>query len=145
MELKELCLFDRLCWAAENLEKYHTDYRIVYEDNIDEPAKVVSPDPNWMACAMHGGILPPVWVYHELAKDEAQPGFEKHTRGYLLHETEPMGPMTEEEAIEYLIMKDVPQHVWKTWNESNKPKLRICKTHQLPQTRAWRNAWKLVA
>lgn len=145
MKLKQLRLFERLCWAKDNLEKYHTDYRIVYEDNIDEPAKVVNPDPNWMACALHGGILPPVWVYHELAKDEAQPGFEKHTRGYLLHETEPMGPMTEEEAIEYLIMKDVPQHVWKTWNVSNKPKLRICKKHQLPQSRAWRNAWKLAA
>ena len=142
-ELKELHLFDRLCWAKENLEKFHTEYVIVYEDDIEEPAKVVSPDSNWMACALHGGILPPVWVYHELAKDEAQPGFEKHTRGYLLHETEPMGPMSEEEAIEYLVMKDVPQHVWKTWNDGNKPKMVICRKEQLPQTRQWRNAWRI--
>ena len=145
MNLSEMHLWERLHWAKQNLEKYDSEYIVVYEDNIDEPAKVVSPDPNWMACAMHGGILPPVWVYHELEKDEAQPGFEKHTRGHLLHETNPMGPMTEEEAIEYLIMKDVPQHVWKTWNVGNKPKLRICKKHQLPQSRAWRNAWKLAA
>ena len=72
-------------------------------DNLDEPAKVTHPDPNWMACALNGGILPPVWVYWELKKDEAQPDFVKHTRGYLLHNTEPVKAMTEEEAIEYLI------------------------------------------
>ena len=143
MNLSEMHLWERLYWAKENLEKYNTEYVVVYEDNIDEPAKVVSPDPNWMACALHGGILPPVWVYHELEKDEAQPGFEKHTRGYLLHETEPMGPMTEEEAIEYLIMKDVPQYVWETWNDGNKPKMVICKQKQLPSTREWRNAWRI--
>jgi hypothetical protein len=112
MELKEFKLFDRLCWAKDNLEPHQSDYRVVFEDNVDEPAKVLVPDPNWMACAMHGGILPPVWVYHELEKDEKTSGFKKHTRGYLLHETEPMPPMSEEEAIEYLIMKDIPNHIW---------------------------------
>ena len=143
MQLKELKLFDRLCWAKENLEPYQSDYRVVYENDVDEPAKVLVPDPNWMACAMNGGILPPVWVYHELARDEAMPGFKKHTRGYLLHDTEPMPPMSEEEAIEYLIMKDIPNHIWRTWNEGNKPKMVICKKEQLPQTREWRNAWKI--
>jgi hypothetical protein len=52
-----------------------------------------------MACALQGGILPPVWVYHELAKDEAQPDFKKHTRGYLLHQTEPVEAMTEGNRI----------------------------------------------
>ena len=42
--------------------------------------KIPVPDPNWMACALQGGILPPVWVYQELAKDEAEPDFKKHTR-----------------------------------------------------------------
>ena len=143
MQLKELKLFDRLCWAKENLEPYQSDYRVVFEVDVDEPAKVLVPDPNWMACAMNGGILPPVWVYHELADDEAKPYFKKHTRGYLLHDTEPMPPMSEEEAIEYLIMKDIPRHIWRTWNEGNKPKMVICKKEQLPQTREWRNAWKI--
>jgi hypothetical protein len=137
-------LFDRLCWAKENLDGVQSDYRVVYEDSVDECAKILVPDPNWLACALQGGILPPVWVYHELAKDEAQPDFKKHTRGYLLHETEPVGAMTEEEAIEYLIQKDVPQHVWKTWNEGNKPKMVICRKEQLPSTREWRNAWKIA-
>jgi len=136
-------LFDRLCWAKENLEGVQSDYRVVYEDSVDECAKILVPDPNWMACALQGGILPPVWVYHELAKDEAQPDFKKHTRGYLLHNTEPVEAMTEEEAIEYLILKDCPESVWKTYNEGNRLKMVICKKEQLPQTREWRNAWKI--
>jgi len=136
-------LWDRLCWAKENLEGYQSDYRVVYEDSIDECAKILVPDPNWMACALQGGILPPVWVYHELAKDEAEEGFKKHTRGYLLHETEPVEAMTEEEAIEYLILKDCPRQVWENYNKGNRPTMVICKKEQLPQTREWRNAWKI--
>jgi len=136
-------LFDRLCWAKENLEGVQSDYRVVYEDSVDECAKILVPDPNWMACALQGGILPPVWVYHELAKDEAQPDFKKHTRGYLLHNTEPVEAMTEEQAIEYLILKDCPQHVVETWNEGNRPTMVICKKEQLPQTREWRNSWRI--
>ena len=104
-------LFARLGWAKENLEPFQSDIRVVYEDGLDEPSKILVPDPNWMACALQGGILPPVESYWELKKDEEQPDFKKHTRGYLLHETEPVGPMTEEEAIEYLIKKDVPSHI----------------------------------
>jgi len=110
---------------------------------MENPAKVLCPDPNWMACAMQGGILPPVEVYWELAKDEAQPDFKKHTRGYLLHNTKPVEKMTEEEAINYLIMKDIPERVWRTWNVGNKPKMVICRTHQLPEHRQWRNAWQI--
>ena len=44
-------LWDRLGWAKENLEPYRSEYCIVWEDpdNLDEPAKVTHPDPNWMA------------------------------------------------------------------------------------------------
>ena len=138
-------LWERLCWAKENLEAVQSEYRVVYEDSLDECVKILVPDPNWMAAAMHGGILPPVWVYHELAKDEAEEGFTKHTRGYLLHDTPPVDAMTEEQAIEYLIMKDVPQSVWQTWDEGNRPKMVICRKEQLPVTREWRNAWRLAA
>ena len=51
--------------------------------------------------------------------------------------------MTEEQAIEYLIMKDVPQSVWLDYNSGNKPKMVICRKEQLPATREWRNAWKI--
>ena len=142
-EFKGTHLFDRLCWAKENLEGYQSDYRVVYEDNIDECAKILVPDPNWMACALQGGILPPVQVYWELAKDEAQPDFKKHTRGYLLHNTKPVEAMTEEQAIEYLIMKDIPERVWKDYEQANRKRLLIVKKEQLPQHRTWRNAWKI--
>ena len=96
-----------------------------------------------MACALQGGILPPVQVYWELAKDEAQPDFVKHTRGYLLHETQPIEALDEKSAIEYLIMKDISPSIWQTWDEGNKPKIVICRKEQLPQTREWRNAWRI--
>jgi hypothetical protein len=137
-------LWDRLCWAKENLEGVQSDYRVVYEDSIDECAKILVPDPNWMAAALQGGILPPVQVYWELARDEAEEGFTKHTRGHLLHNTKPVDAMTEEQAIEYLIMKDVPQSVWREWDGGNKPKMVICRKEQLPGTREWRNAWKIT-
>ena len=122
-------LWDRLCWAKENLEGKQSDYRIVWEDpdKPEECSKITVPDPNWMACALQGGILPPVEVYWELAKDEAQPDFKKHTRGYLLHNTKPIDAMTEEQAIEYLIMKDIPQRVWREYQKANQPRLVICK------------------
>lgn len=136
-------LWLRLVWAKENLEPYQSDYRVVFEDSVDECAKILVPDPNWMACAMQGGILPKIENYWALAEDEAKPDFKKHTRGYLLHDTEPMSAMTEEEAIEYLIMKDIPKSVWQNWDSGNKPKMVICRKGQLPQTREWRNAWRI--
>ena len=57
--------------------------------------------------------------------------------------TKPVGPMTEEQAIEYLIMKDCPQSVWRDYDSGNKPKMVICRKEQLPATREWRNAWKI--
>ena len=136
-------LWERLCWAKEHLEKVQSDIRVVYEDSVDAPAKILVPDPNWMACALQGGLLPPVESYWELGKDDAPPNFKNHTRGYLLHDTKPVDAMTEEEAIEYLIKKDIPQSVWKTWNKGNKPTMVICRTHQLPEHRQWRDAWQI--
>ena len=56
-------LWDRLSWAKENLKPFQTQYCVVYEDSPDEPAKILHADPNWMACALQGGILPPVSSY----------------------------------------------------------------------------------
>ena len=58
---------------------------------------------------------------------------------------EPVKAMTEEEAIEYLIQKDIPERVWRDYEKSNRPRLVICKKEQLPQHRTWRNAWKIAA
>ena len=139
-------LWNRLGWAKENLEPYRTEYCVVWEDpeTPDEPAKVTHPDPNWMACALQGGILPPVESYWELKKDENTPGFVKHTRGpELLHNSKPIDAMTEEQAIEYLIQKDIPAHVWQDSDRANKPRMVICTKSQLPSTRTWRNSWRI--
>ena len=139
-------LFNRLSWAKENLEMVRSEYCVVWEDpkTPDEPASVTHPDPNWMACALQGGILPPVESFWELDKDENTPGFVKHTRGTeLLHNSKPIDAMTEEQAIEYLIMKDLPSHVWQDYDKANKPRMVICKKSQLPSTRSWRNSWKI--
>ena len=58
-------LWERLCWAKEKLEGIQSEYRVVWEDpeEPDSPAKITIPDPNWMACALQGGILPPVEAY----------------------------------------------------------------------------------
>ena len=144
-DFKGTKLIDRLAWAKQNLEPVQTQYAVVYEDVDMDCVAIMHPDPNAMAALMAGGIFPPVWVYHELAKDEAQPDFKKHTRGHLLHETEPMPALSEEQSVEYLVQKDVPQSIWRNWDKSNKPKMVICKREQLPATREWRNAWRLAA
>ena len=136
---------DRLAKAREELQPFYSDYRVVYEDNVDEPVKIMKPDAHAMAALMAGNVFPPIWTFWELQKDASQPDFKKHTRGYLLHDTPREGPKTEEEALEFIIMKDVPQHVWRVYNEGNRPKMVICRKQQLPQTREWRNAWRLVA
>lgn len=137
--LAELPLWQRLEIARQHLEPVQSDYRVVFEADLDSSACALVPDPNWMACALHGGILPPVHVYHDLEYDENG----RVLNGHILHETAPIGAMSEEEAIEYLIQKDVPANIWKR-AQGNSVRLVICRKTQLPATRSWRNAWKLI-
>ncbi|MTI10180.1 hypothetical protein [Curvivirga aplysinae] len=131
-------LFERLLWAKSHLEPYQSQYAVVFEHDMDEPVAVMHPDPNWMACAIAGDILPPVEVYQQL---EIVDG--KVTNGHILHE-EVIPAMTEEQAVEYLIQKDIPPHVWMD-NTGNRPKFKICKRDQIPTNRNYRNAWSLAA
>jgi len=136
-DFPKLKLHERLSYARV-LPPVQSDYRVVFEANIDSPASILVPDPNWMACALHGGILPPVEVYHRLETDDNG----RIINGRILHDTPLIGPMSEEEAIEYLIQKDVPAHVWQG-SQGNRPKFVICRKTQLPQSREFRNAWAL--
>ena len=132
-------LFDRICWAHENLARVETDYVVVYEDGDDHGrAKILVPAPEWLAMALHGGLLPPVEHYHREQRDPAGSfcGPHDYWSAY-----EPIGPLTEEEAIEYLIRKDIPRKVWE--EGSNYP-LKICRRSQLPTTRLFRNAWRVA-
>ena len=146
MNYSDLKLYEREAVFKElHKDLPQPNYAILWEDPADPeaPAKVTVPSPTWLAMAMHGGILPPVWVYWELAKDEASEGFTRHTRGYLLHETEPVGPMTEEEAMEYLAQKDIPPSVWRDYT-GNRTILKIVPRHLIPTDRSYRNAWQIA-
>lgn len=137
-------------WERESIyqEKYkdhpEPNYAITWEDpnEPDSPMKITIPSPVWLGMAMHGGILPPVEVYWELKKDEADPNFKRHTRGHLLHDTKPCDAMTEEEAMEYLIMKDIPPHVWYSY-KGNREIIRIVPRDKISINRDYRNAWRV--
>lgn len=143
-------LFDRE-QIFQHVVKEHGDtfeqppYAVLWEDpdDMDAPAKVTTPSPVWWAMALHGGILPPVEVYWALAHDEAQPDFVQHTRGYLLHETPPMRALTEEEAMQYLIMKDLPPSVWRDY-KGNRTIMKIVPRELVPTDRSYRNAWRVA-
>ena len=55
-------LWDRLAEAKSRLAPVQSKYRVLFEDPTqpDAPAKVLVPDPNWMAAAL-AGIPPQVW------------------------------------------------------------------------------------
>jgi len=134
----------RLKKALKELEPFQTKYAVVYDDIDMDHCAVMHPDPNAMSALMAGGVFPPVWVYWELAKDEAQPDFKRHHRLHLLHDTPREGPKTEEEALLFLIMKDVPQHIWRNYETSNSVHLKIIRREQQPN-REFRNAWRVAA
>ena len=128
------------------------DYRIIFEDpdHPEEPVNVLVPAPEWIQEAMEGK-LPPIWVYWQLQDDE-QKAIEEGTHSSFRHDEEKwmlqftaprIGPLTEEEAIEYLIMKDIPRRVWA--KEYNRPMFKIVKKDQIPSNREFRNAWRLAA
>ena len=131
-------LWDRLAEAKSRLKPVQSKYRVVFEDPSmpDETAKVLVPDPNWMAAALEGNILPPIDTYQR-DRDVADGQHKEHPYA------EPIGPMTEEEAIEYLIMKDIPRHIWSV--EYNRPMFKIVKTADVPSDRQFRNAWRIAA
>ena len=130
-------LWDRLNEAKERLEPVQSKYRVVYEnpEEMDAPAAILCPDPNWMACALAGDILPPIETY---LRDAQVPDGEPKEHPY----AKPIGPMSEEEAIEYLIMKDISPNVWRDYS-GNRSILKIASVEKIPNERNFRNAWKI--
>jgi len=130
-------LWERLAEAKSRLAPVQSKYRVLFEDPAtpDEPAKVLVPDPNWMAAALAGGILPPIDTYQ---RDRDVPDGQPKEHPY----AEPIGAMTEEEAIEYLIMKDIPPHIWRDYN-GNRIIMKIVPVELIPSDRLFRNAWKI--
>ncbi len=131
-------LWDRLAEAKSRLAPVQSKYRVLFEDpsQPDAPAAVLVPDPNWLAAALAGGILPPIDAY---LRDQDVPDGQPKEHPYAA----PIGPMTEEEAIEYLIQKDIPPRVWRDYR-GNRCIMRIVPVHLIPSDRTYRNAWKVT-
>lgn len=131
-------LWGRLAEAKSRLAPVQSQYRVLFEDPTqpDAPVSVLVPDPNWMAAALAGNILPPIDTY---LRDRDVPDGQPKEHPY----AKPLGPMTEEGAIEYLIMKDIPRHIWS--QEYNRPMFKVVKTEDVPSDRQFRNAWRLAA
>ncbi len=130
-------LWDRLAEAKSRLAPVQSKYRVVFEDpsRPDDCAAILVPDPNFLAAALEGGILPPIETY---LRDQNVPDGQPKEHPY----AEPIGPMTEEEAVEYLIKKDIPPRVWRDYN-GNRCILRIVPVETVPTDRSFRNAWKI--
>ena len=131
-------LWDRLAEAKTRLKPVQSKYRVLFEDPAtpDEPAKVLVPDPNWMACALEGDILPPIETYQ---RDRGVPDGQPKEHPY----AEPIGAMTEEEAIEYLVQKDIDPSVWRDY-KGNRTILKIVPVEMIPSDRSFRNAWRIM-
>lgn len=160
-------MFTRLQWASENLEPVQTDYVIVHEDPAypDQPVCETVPAPEWMACALAGGILPSIEHQHNMRLELTTKDGEKIVATYLEAQQirlekqiigekvinykeyllpEPIGPMSEEEAIEYILKKDIPARVWHPDYKYNRQIYRIVKRDKIPVDQTYRNAWRLA-
>ena len=131
-------LWDRLAEAKSRLEPVQSKYRVLFEDPAtpDEPAKVLVPDPNWMAAALAGNVLPPIDTYQ---RDRLVPDGRPKEHPY----AEPIGAMSEEEAVEYLVMKDIDPAVWRDYN-GNRTIMKIVPVEMIPSDRSFRNAWRIA-
>ena len=131
-------LWDRLAEAKSRLEPVQSKYRVVFEDpsTPDEPAKVLVPDPNWMAAALDGGVLPSIETYQ---RDRLVPDGEPKEHPY----AEPIGPMTEEQSVEYLIQKDICPSIWRDY-KGNRTIMKIGPVEMIPADRSFRNAWRIA-
>ena len=130
-------LWDRLADAKARLDPVQSKYRVLFEDPTqpDAPASVLVPDPNWMAAALAGDVLPPIDTY---LRDQNVPDGQPKEHPY----AEPVGAMTEEEAIEYLIKKDIQPQVWRDY-QGNRTIMKIVPVELIPSDRSFRNAWKI--
>ena len=130
-------LWERLAEAKSRLAPVQSQYRVLFENPAepDAPASVLVPDPNWMAAALAGGVLPPIDTY---LRDQNVPDGQPKEHPY----AEPIGAMTEEEAIEYLIQKDISPKVWRDY-QGNRIIMKIVPVELIPSDRSFRNAWKI--
>lgn len=110
-------------------------YAIVVEANMDSPISIVQPASGWLAMALNGWLLPPVETYlRDAERADDEPKEHPYAR--------PIGPMNEEDAMEYLVQRCVPRHIWDA--PSNRPRFAIVRRGSIPADRTHRNAWRMA-
>jgi hypothetical protein len=131
-------LWDRLADAKARLEPVQSKYRVLFENPAEPeaPAAVLVPDPNFMAAALDGNVLPPIDTY---IRDQSVPDGEPKEHPY----AEPIDAMTEEEALEYLVMKDISPSIWRDYI-GNRTILKIVPVELIPTDRTFRNSWRIT-
>lgn len=133
----------------------------------DHPVVITCPAPEFMAALMHGGIAPSIEAinavtyevmvegeapvvctrpeHNELQRQAKRNGkrFRDRVLDYLPVHMSRIGPLTEEQAMEYLLQKDVPPHVIAD-NAHNRKHYIITHKRTIPTDRTHRNAWRLA-
>lgn len=156
-EYQSLHLFERIQIADHFLPMVQSKYRVVFEDpendEKNDPCSILIPDPHWLAQALHGNILPPIEAeledqaayaaYLNAGGNPTEFNWHDIDGGAKHPYAKPRGPMTEEEAIEYLIMKCLPQRIWLDHERTNRPKFKIVSAETISSNRTYRNAWRL--
>lgn len=161
-------MYERIKWSDVNIiPKAKAQYIIVYDDIYSETGGIIEvmPTDEWIALAMNGGILPPIETWHKMKfklmndKDEIFicdfleleeiRRTNKIVQENLLNddevrESQPLGPLSEEETMEYLLMKDVPPRIWHDKYKRNRCLFKICRPAQLPEDFTFRKAWRLI-
>lgn len=155
-----MSLIERIDWAHENLAPVTPKYAIVWFDPLDEDevAKVTRPAPEWLAAALHGGIVPTaeacqriVWKMDDVtfigSKADADDWCRRNRRpvsieDYSMIHGAVAPAMTEEQFMEYLVMTTLPTRVWAD-RETNRRRFVICPADKIPQDRRFRAAWRL--
>jgi hypothetical protein len=146
---------------------------IVWEDpaDLDAPAKITTPSPQWLRMATLGGVLPPVEAYHDarlsieltdgrsyqgvtyleaqdlrlFAKEKGEQVRQERVTDYPVHAAPVISSLTEQEALEYILYKDVPARAWSKAHGAshNRPNFVIAPRENVPTNRFVRNAWSL--
>lgn len=121
-------LYLRMVKAYLLVEPIKCDWCIIWENpsSSSEPACITYPSQRYLAFLMHGGICPPISSW--LSGDRDRINYDK-----------PMGKLPLDQALKYVLMKDVPRHVWQ--NSANRPYYKIVPTSLIPSVRDKRNAW----
>ena len=128
-----------------------TDLVVLIDDGYEDCIAVMYPSEEFMQDAKEG-TLPHIKYYWKLRDAELR-AIKEGTHDTFEHNQEDLanllwarehdnvGPLTEEQALEYLILKDLQDNVWGNYHNSRK--FRIVHKDHIPKDRVFRNAWKM--